>query len=50
MKKYIVFLTAIIMAVSMISCGGGNNQEPVSSIGDQMYEKYKSIIDKLEGE
>ena len=50
MKKYKVFLTAIIMAVSMISCGGGNNQEPVSSIGDQMYEKYKSIIDKLEGE
>ena len=38
------------MAVSIISCGGNNNKEPEPSIGDQMYEKYKSIIDKLEGE
>lgn len=50
MKKYIAFLITIIMAVSIISCGGNNNKEPEPSIGDQMYEKYKSIIDKLEGE
>ncbi len=50
MKKYIAFLITIIMAVSVISCGGSNNKEPEPSVGDQMYEKYKSIIDKLEGE
>ena len=50
MKKYIAFLITIIMAVSIISCGSSNNKEPEPSVGDQMYEKYKSIIDKLEGE
>ena len=50
MKKYIVFLITIIMAISIISCGGSSNKETEPSIGDQMYEKYKTIIDKLEGE
>ena len=50
MKKYIAYLITIIMAVSIISCGGTTNEEPEPSIGDQMYEKYKTIIDKLEGE
>lgn len=49
MKKYIAFLIMIIMAVSIVSCGG-SDKEPEPSIGDQMYEKYKSIIDKIEGE
>ena len=54
MKKHIAFLLAVIMAVSIISCGGGTSKEPEieseQSIGDQMYEKYRTIIDKLEGD
>lgn len=56
MKKYLALLLMIIMAVSIIGCGGNTAQEPEQatepepSIGDQMYEKYKTIIDKLEGE
>lgn len=56
MKKYMALLLMIIMAVSIIGCGGNAAQEPEQmpepepSIGDQMYEKYKTIIDKLEGE
>lgn len=50
MKKYIAFIITIIMSVSIISCSGSTNKGAEPSIGDQMYEKYKSIIDKLEGE
>lgn len=38
------------MSASIISCGGSTNKGAEPSIGEQMYEKYKSIIDKLEGE
>ena len=50
MKKHIVFLLAVVMTVSIVSCGGDTGKEPEPSIGDQMYEKYRTIIDKLEGE
>lgn len=43
-------LLSIIMVVSIIGCGSNTNKEPEPSIGDQMYEKYKTIIDKIEGE
>ena len=53
MKKHLVLFLAVIMAVSIISCGGTSKEpekEPEPSVGDQMYEKYRTIIDKLEGE
>ena len=50
MKKFVALLLATIVAVSIIGCGSNTNKEPEPSIGDQMYEKYKSIIDKIEGE
>ena len=50
MKKFMALLFTIIMAASIIGCGSNTNKEPEPSVGDQMYEKYKSIIDKIEGE
>ena len=50
MKKFVALLLATIVAVSIIGCGSNTNKEPEPSIGDQMYEKYESIINKLEGE
>lgn len=48
MKKLIAVLLVIVLACSLCACGSSAPPEP--SIADQMYEKYGSIIDKLEAE
>lgn len=62
MKKHIAFVITMIAVISIAGCGSSTNissstntDSSISaateqSIGDQMYEKYRSIITKLEGE
>lgn len=47
MKKIIAMVLLFSFAISLSACGA-TSSEP--SVGDQMYEKYKTIIDNLEAE
>lgn len=44
MKRLISVILAGVLALSLCGCGAAAKP----SVGDQMYEKYGSIIDKLE--
>ena len=62
MEKYIAFILTMIAVISIAGCGssinvssGPNTESSISvatepSVAEQMYEKYGSIITKLEGE
>ncbi len=62
MKKYIAFILTMIAVISIAGCGSSTNvssspntESSISeatepSVAEQMYEKYGSIITKLEGE
>ena len=57
-KRLIALLLALFFCVSLSACGDAPVPEPIveeqpqstPSIGDQMYVKYKTIIDNLESE
>ncbi len=55
MKKLTALVCILAIALSFCACGQAAQPaeptpEPTPSLGDQMYEKYGSIIDKLEAE
>ena len=62
MKKYIAFILTMIAVISIAGCGSSTNvssspntdssisEATGPSVAEQMYEKYRTIITKLEGE
>ena len=48
MKKFLALLLTLVMALSLVACGGGNNETPTGDDGDTaQYPEYFAGMDQL---